>query len=693
MVSLFDYQDPKTLSPEQLTEAQAKAELERLAQELAEHNKRYYQDDAPTITDAEYDALFQRNNAIEARFPALIRSDSPSLSIGAAPAEKFAKITHSKPMLSLGNAFSREDVDDFIVRIRRFLGLDDNEPVPTLAELKIDGLSFSVRYEKGRYVSAATRGDGVTGEDITANVRTLIGLPLTLTSAPDVLEIRGEVYMQHEDFQTLNRSREDEGEAVFANPRNAAAGSLRQLDSTITAKRKLRYFAYGLGDVSEAIAPTQSGVLERLTAWGFSTNPLHRVAHSVDEMMVFYEDIYTKRPHLAYDIDGIVYKVNRLDWQERLGAISRTPRWATAHKFPAEQAKTTLERITVQVGRTGALTPVAELTPITVGGVVVSRATLHNQDEIIRKDIREGDTVTIQRAGDVIPQVVEVDLSLRPAHSTAFTFPTHCPVCGHIAEREEGEVVTRCTGGMLCAAQAVEQLKHFVSRDAFDIEGLGEKQIAAFWEEGLVKEPADIFLLEERDKPSLTPLRNREGWGRKSVENLFAAIDARRIISLDRFIYSLGIRHVGHTTAKLFATHYTSLANWRQAMMGDAALLLEINGVGEKLAHSVTAFFHEPANIAMLDRLSARITVTDVHTKTSDSPIAGKTVVFTGTLERMTRAEAKSRAENLGAKVAGSVSSKTDYVIVGADAGSKHKKAEELGVKVLTEEEWITLIE
>ncbi len=692
MSSLFDYQNPKTLAPEQLTEEQAKTELARLAQEIAEHNKRYHQDDAPTISDAEYDILFQRNAAIEAKFPALIRHDSPSLKVGAAPAEKFAKITHSKPMLSLSNAFTHEDVDDFITRIRRFLGLDEQEVVPVLAELKIDGLSFSVRYEKGRYTHAATRGDGVTGEDITANARTLVGLPLTLTNAPDILEVRGEVYMQHDDFQTLNQSRMAEEEPVFANPRNAAAGSLRQLDSTITAKRKLCYFAYGLGEVSEAIADTQSGILDRLTAWGFSTNPLHIVADSVDQMMAFYDDIYTKRPHLAYDIDGIVYKVNRLTWQERLGAISRTPRWATAHKFPAEQAKTTLERITIQVGRTGALTPVAELTPITVGGVVVSRATLHNQDEILRKDIRQGDTVIIQRAGDVIPQVVAVDLSLRPENSTPFVFPTHCPVCGHIAEREEGEAVMRCTGGMLCAAQAVEQLKHFVSRDAFDIEGLGEKQIAAFWESGLVKEPADIFTLEERDKTSLTPLRNHEGWGRKSAENLFAAITARRIIALDRFIYSLGIRHVGHTTAKLFATHYTSLENWLQAMMGDAAQLLEINGVGTKLAHSITQFFQESANIAIIDRLTRHVTVTDVHAKTSDSPVAGKTVVFTGTLEHMTRAEAKSRAENLGAKVAGSVSSKTDYVIVGADAGSKRKKAEELGVKALTEEEWLGMI-
>lgn len=701
MPTLFDYQDPKKLPPEKLTKAQAEQELARLVTEITYHNKHYYQEDAPQISDAEYDALVARNAAIEQHFPELIRSDSPSHHVGAAPLEKFGKVTHSVPMLSLANAFTREDIEDFIDRIRKFLGLAEDEPLAFFCEPKIDGLSFSARYEGGKFVQGATRGDGVTGEDITLNLQTLIGFPKILhhSNLPDIVEVRGEVYMSHKDFQALNEAQEKSGEKIFANPRNAAAGSLRQLDSSITAKRHLRYFVYATGETSEMLAKTHSGMIDALHNYGFTTNPLNKTVHSIEELMGYYEKIYEERPRLAYDIDGIVYKLDRLDWQERLGAVSKSPRWAVAHKFPAEQAKTLLEHIIVQVGRTGVLTPVAELTPITVGGVVVSRATLHNQDEIDRKDIREGDTVVIQRAGDVIPQIVAVDKTKRPAHTRHFTLPTHCPACGSLAVREEDEVALRCTGGLICPAQAVERLKHFASRDAFDIEGLGDKQITAFWEAGLIKEPADIFRLEERDSKSLTPLRNREGWGKKSAENLFKAINERRIISLDRFIYALGIRYIGHTTAGLLARNYHSYAAWKQAMLAvresesaEREALLTIDGIGAKVADMLAEFFNEPHNVKVLHALEEMLTITDVKVAAKHSLLTGKTIVLTGTMEHMTRSEAKARAENLGAKVAGSVSKNTDFVVAGADAGSKLKKAKELGVRVIDEEEWLAMV-
>lgn len=701
MVSLFDYQDPSNRAPGQLTESEAKKELARLAKEIAHHNALYYQHDAPEISDAAYDALVARNSAIEQRFPHLVREDSPSRQVGAAPLEKFGKVTHSIPMLSLANAFSSEDIEDFIDRIRRFLGLPETKAIPFFCEPKIDGLSFSARFEKGKYVQGATRGDGTTGEDITPNLQTLIGFPKNLQGAgvPDVLEVRGEVYMSHKDFEALNTAQEKTGDKIFANPRNAAAGSLRQLDSTITAKRHLRYFVYALGETSTTFAKTHSGILDKLKSFGFTTNPLNHLAHSLEEVLAFYDNLYNTRPTLAYDIDGAVYKVDDMEWQERLGAVSKSPRWAVAHKFPAQQAKTLLEKITVQVGRTGVLTPVAELKPITVGGVVVSRATLHNQDEIDRKDIREGDTVIIQRAGDVIPQVVGVDKALRPKHTKHFILPTHCPACGSKAVREEGEAAVRCTGGLVCPAQAVERLKHFASRDAFDIEGLGDKQITAFWEDGLIKEPADIFLLETRDAKSLTPLRNREGWGKKSVENLFKAINERRTISLDRFIYALGIRYIGHTTAGLLARTYHSYSAWKHAMQAitkegspEQEELFNIDGIGEKVVTVLAEFFNEPHNVKVLEELEEVLTITDVKAPAKHSALSGKTIVLTGTLERMTRSEAKARAESLGAKVAGSVSKNTDFVVAGADAGSKLTKAKELGVKVIDEDEWLGML-
>jgi DNA ligase (NAD+) len=702
MPTLFDYQDSKKLPPEKLTKHQAQDELARLAKEIARHNALYYQQDTPEISDAEYDALVIRNNAIEQHFPELIRPDSPSRNIGAAPLEKFGKVTHTVPMLSLANAFAPEDITDFIERIRRFLGLKESEPVTFFCEPKIDGLSFSARYEKGKFLQGATRGDGTTGEDITPNLQTLIGFPKTLhgKELPDVLEVRGEVYMSHKDFEALNKAQEKAGDKIFANPRNAAAGSLRQLDSSITAKRNLRYFVYAVGEMSGKMMDTHSGTIAQLKAFGFTTNPLNKLAKSLDDIIEFYNELYNNRPTLAYDIDGAVYKVDRLDWQERLGAVSKSPRWAIAHKFPAQQAKTILEKITVQVGRTGVLTPVAELKPITVGGVVVSRATLHNQDEIDRKDIREGDTVIIQRAGDVIPQVVGVDKTLRPAHTKHFVLPDHCPACSSKAVREEEEVAVRCTGGLVCPAQAVERLKHFASRDAFDIEGLGDRQITAFWEDGLIKEPADIFRLEERDAKSLTPLRNREGWGKKSADNLFKAINDRRTISLDRFIYALGIRYIGHTTAGLLARTYHSYDHWKNTMLAvrkpdspEREELLSIDGIGNKVVEMLAEFFNEPHNVKVLQELEEVLTITDVKAAAKHSALSGKTIVLTGTMERMTRSEAKARAESLGAKVAGSVSKNTDFVVAGADAGSKLTKAQELGVQVIDEEEWLKLLE
>lgn len=689
----------REIAVEQLDETQAAAELAALAAELAAHDRAYYQEDAPVVSDAEYDALKRRNTAIEARFPSLVRDDSPSAKVGAPPATGFAKVVHTRAMLSLDNAFSEADLVEFVDGVRRYLKElrdDPTLPLDMMAEPKIDGLSISLRYEKGRFVVGATRGDGTTGEDVTANLRTLKDIPARITSAPDVVEVRGEVYMTKPDFLAMNDRQRQAGAKVFANPRNAAAGSLRQLDSTITAERPLRFFAYAWGETSEPLADTHEHFLDRLRGFGFHVNPKAKLCRDTAEMIAFFRELAAERSSLPYDIDGIVFKVNRLDWQERLGFISRAPRWAIAQKFEAEKAQTWLRAIRIQVGRTGTLTPVAELEPVTVGGVVVSRATLHNEDEIARKDIRVGDQVIVQRAGDVIPQVVAVVPEKRPADSAPFAFPDHCPECGSLAVREEGEVARRCTGGLICPAQAVERLKHFVSRDAFDIEGLGEKHISAFWQDGLIARPGDIF----RFKAQAARIREREGWGERSTENLLAAIDGRRRINLDRFIYALGIRQVGQATAKRLAHHYHTFDAWRAAMQaaGDPAAdawseLVNIDSIGPAVAGDLVAFFAEPHNLDVLDDLAREVTVEPyVSRAASASPVAGKTVVFTGTLEGMTRSEAKARAEALGAQVAGSVSKKTDYVIVGADAGSKATKARDLGVHVLSEAEWLALI-
>ncbi len=683
-----------------------------LVNEIRRHDALYHADDNPEISDADYDALRRELEKLEADYPELITPDSPSQKVGAAPAAAFKKVRHAMPMLSLGNAFEDQDVTDFIERVRKFLGLKEDEPVAVVAEPKIDGLSCSLRYEKGKLVLAATRGDGQEGEDITANARTIRDVPKEIAGAPDVLEVRGEIYMRRDDFQALNERQAAAGGQIFANPRNGAAGSVRQLDSSITASRPLRFFGYALGEASAPLADSQKGIRDRLKAFGFAEAEPWTLCRSVDDMLAYYDDIMTRRPDLAYEIDGVVYKVNRLDWQGRLGFVSRSPRWAIAHKFPAQQAVTILNDIVIQVGRTGTLTPVAELEPITVGGVVVSRATLHNEDEIERKGVRVGDHVIVQRAGDVIPQIVGFLPEKRKGHPRKFVMPDHCPVCGSLAIREEGEVARRCTGGLVCGAQAVERLRHFVSRDAFDIEGLGEKIIREFWEDGLIKTPGDIFRLEEKDKGSLTPLRAREGWGDKSARKLFDAIEARRIIALDRFIYALGIRQIGQATARRLAGGYGSL-DALTAAMEQAALdprfghedrkisaphgayddLLNIEDVGPSVADDLIAFFAEPNNRDVLSDLKSLLTIEDfIAPQVQDSPVAGKTIVFTGTMTIMTRAEAKARAESLGAKVAGSVSAKTDYVVAGEDAGSKLKKAGELGVTVLTEQEWIDLI-
>ena len=684
---------------ESLIRDEAARELEFLAAEIARHDKAYHQEDAPIISDGEYDALRQRNDALEARFPDLVRPDSPSRQVGAAPSAGFRKVVHARPMLSLANAFGEEDLREFVAGIRRFLKelSDDPESVLELAaEPKIDGLSISLRYEGGRLVTGATRGDGGEGEDVTANLRTLRALPQRLERAPAVLEVRGEVYMTKRDFADLNKRQENAEAKVFANPRNAAAGSLRQLDTAITAARPLSLFAYGWGEVSEPTWSTQWEFLQQLKAWGLPINPLAKLCATIDEALAFYEELADRRYDLDYDIDGIVYKVNRVDYQERLGQVSRAPRWAVAHKFPAEQARTRLKEITIQVGRTGTLTPVAELEPVTVGGVVVSRATLHNEDEIERKDVREGDTVVVQRAGDVIPQVVSVVAAARPRDSKPYVFPQTCPVCGSLAQRDEGEAARRCTGGLICEAQAVERLKHFVSRDAFDIEGLGGKHIAAFWADGLIKTPGDIFRLGRHAKD----IENREGWGDKSVENLLKAAEDRRRISLERFIYALGIRQVGQATARLLARQYGSMAAWREAMGlaedRDTEVyrdLVNIDGIGPLVADDILAFMAEDHNRQVLDDLAGELEVEEFAApETADSPLAGLTVVFTGSLESMSRGEAKARAESMGAKVAGSVSKKSDLVVVGADAGSKAKKARELGLRTVDEAEWRAMI-
>jgi DNA ligase (NAD+) len=686
---------------EKLTLAEARRELVRLAEEIAAHDRRYYQEDAPSISDAEYDALRKRNAAIEARFPDLIRADSPSLRIGARPSERFAKIVHRVPMLSLDNAFDDEDVIDFSNRIRRFLGLKPDDDLALVAEPKIDGLSANLRYEEGVFVQGATRGDGTEGEDVTANLRTLRDVPLRLHGkAPDVLEVRGEVYMLHKDFTALNERQAKEGKPLFANPRNSAAGSLRQLDPAITARRPLHFFAYSWGEATD-LADTQWGVLQTFKGFGFRVNSLARRCRTTDEMLVFYRDVETRRSTLGYDIDGVVYKVDRLDMQERLGFVSRSPRWAIAHKFAAEQAETVLLDIDIQVGRTGTLTPVAKLKPVTVGGVVVQNATLHNEDEIARKDVRIGDTVVVQRAGDVIPQIVRIIPEKRQRGAKPYVFPDKCPVCHSHAVREvdekigEPEAARRCTGGLICAAQAVERLKHFVSRNCFDIEGLGEKHITALYEDGSIREPADIFRLEKRYGSGEKAIARRDGWGEQSASKLFEAINRRRKIPLDRFINALGIRHVGETTAKLLARNFHTLDAFLAAMEGESALaeLDEIGGIGETVAEAIRDFFAEPHNRKAVDHLLPELEVEPVGApRTAHSAVTGKTVVFTGALEKMTRPEAKTRAESLGAKVASSVSKKTDIVVAGPGAGSKLAEAEELGVRVIDEDAWLKLI-
>ena len=706
---MSDESDVSSLTPDQ-----ARSELARLASLLQQANIDYHQNDSPSLSDAEYDRLKRRNAAIEARFPALKREDSPSDQIGAAAAEGFGKITHALPMLSLGNAFDTADVEDFEDRILRYLGINDKTKLAYTAEPKIDGLSLSLRYESGRLVQAATRGDGQVGENVTENARTITDIPQIIEGAPDVLEVRGEVYMRHSDFQALNARQAEKGAKLFANPRNAAAGSLRQLDAAITKARPLRFFAYAWGELSAPLASHQSAAIARLESFGFSTNPLTKLCPSVADLVAQYQTIMTAREALDYDIDGVVYKVDDLALQARLGFRSTTPRWAIAHKFPAEMAWTRLEAIDIQVGRTGALSPVARLTPITVGGVVVSNATLHNEDYIagrdasggqIRdgKDIRVGDLVQVYRAGDVIPKIADLDLSQRPKGSAIFAFPQSCPECGSPAVRDPGDAVRRCTGGLICPAQGVERLKHFVARKAFDIEGLGAKQIEMFFSDDLlpVREPADIFTLEARDAVSLAPLKNRDGWGGKSASNLFAAINERRNIGLGRLLFALGIRHLGEAGGNLLAAHYGDWASLvsalDQAAAGDGAEwdnLRAIDGVGEVMARSLINAFAPGPERQAIDRLAAHLTVQDApKPQTDGSPVAGKTLVFTGTLEQMSRAEAKARAETLGAKVAGSVSAKTDLLIAGPGAGSKAKKAADLGVETIDEAAWLALIE
>jgi DNA ligase (NAD+) len=782
---------PAPVLPDTLTRRQAAAAHKKLAAEIAYHDGRYYQHDDPEITDAAYDALRAQLTAIEAAFPDLAAADSPSQRVGAAPLEAFGKVRHDVAMLSLGNAFASDEVAEFVDRVRRFLALGSSDPLDVVAEPKIDGLSISIRYEAGELVRAATRGDGVEGEDVTANIRTIKSIPHQLKGrgVPQTIDVRGEIYLGAEDFRRLNAAQAEAGAKVFANPRNAAAGSLRQLDATITAKRPLRFFAYAWGAASSLPAKTQFDVVKAFGAWGLPVNPRMERCATVEALLAFYDTINADRSRLGYDIDGVVYKVDRLDYQDRLGFVSRSPRWAIAHKFAAEQATTVLESIDINVGRTGALTPVAKLHPVTVGGVVVSNATLHNEDEIRRKDIRAGDTVVVQRAGDVIPQVVSVVLEKRPRGTKPYVFPTVCPVCGSHATRDEGEeggeagAVLRCTGGLICPAQAKERLKHFVSRLAFDIEGLGGERIELFYDEGLIRTPADIFTLQRRDAESAEPLAERKGFGEKSIQNLFRAIDARRRIALERFLFALGIRHVGETTARDIARAFGTFEAFREQLdlaskarpgleyrrlvtakgvgpktaetlmqalsarpSGDlfdtapatfAAAIASIkgvrssvaealaqafpdvatflataragasqmpgddyrafaglNGIGEVVADSLIEFFAEPQNQEAVANLLAEVEIQPyVRAATVASAVTDKTVVFTGTLTRLSRNEAKARAERAGAKVAGSVSKKTDYVIAGADAGSKLDKARELGVAVLSEDEWMALIE
>jgi len=696
----------RDIPAEDLSHEQAAEEVPALIAEIARHDRAYFEEDAPLISDAEYDALRQRLEAIEARFPDLVRPDSPIRRVGAPPSEKFAKVRHGVPMLSLSNAFAESEVYDFVDRIRRFLGLEADADVAFSAEPKLDGLSMTLMYEDGKLVFAATRGDGYEGEDVTANVRTIETIPkrVRAKSFPGRFEVRGEVFMSHADFEALNARQTERGGKTFANPRNAAAGSVRQLDSSITASRPLQFLVWGWGDVSELPADTQFGVLQAIAEWGFPVSPHLARCKNADELIAYYQDIETRRATLDYDIDGIVYKVDNLALQERLGFVSRAPRWAIAHKFPAEKATTILEDIDIQVGRTGALTPVAKLRPVTVGGVVVSNATLHNEDEIARKDVRVGDTVIIQRAGDVIPQVLGVVPEKRPKDAKPYEMPHRCPICGSHAVREinpatgKPEAARRCTGGLICEAQLLQRLKHFVSRTAFDIEGLGGKRIELFHEEGLINNPADIFTLEARDAKSNRPIRRWEGWGAKSAANLFESINARREMPLDRFIYALGIRHIGETTARVLARSYGSWSAFREAMEAardrDSAAyqnLVNIDGIGPAAAEAIVEFFAESHNRAVVDALIEEVSVEDFAQTATESPVSGKTIVFTGKLERMSRDEAKALAERLGAKVTGSVSANTDLVVAGPGAGSKLKQATALGVEVISEDDWLTL--
>ncbi len=709
-------QETSKISPADLTEAQAKAELKRLASDIAAHDKRYYQKDKPTVTDAVYDALRTRNAAIEKRFPALIRPDSPSRRVGATPTGRFKKVRHAVPMLSLDNAMAEQDVIDFVGRIRRFLKLGEDEKITFNAEPKIDGLSMSLRYEDGELVTAATRGDGAEGEDVTANIRTLKDVPHRLKgrNVPKIAEVRGEVYMTKKAFLELNERQKAAGGELYVNPRNTAAGSLRQKDPGITASRPLGFFAYAWGEMSDMPAATQSGMIKWFEACGFKTNPLTKLCHSTEELLAFHRDIEERRSHLDYDIDGVVYKVDRIDWQERLGFVSRTPRWAIAHKFAAERAITVVRGIMITVGRTGALTPTAQLEPVGVGGVVVQNATLHNEDYIkgiggdgepLRdgRDIRIGDTVIIQRAGDVIPQVVDVVIDKRPKDAKPYHFPKKCPCYLHTdivreetATGEEG-ARARCTGEFACPFQKIEHLKLFASRGAFDIEGLGEKQIELFFEKDWVKEPADIFTLAARN--AKIKLEDVEGYGDISVRNLFAAIEQRREISLERFIYALGIRHVGETTARALARGYGAWKAFHDAALkvakGDEEAIAEMDAldqIGDTVIEAVKSYFSEKHNLGIVERLTKQVTILDAEKPKTDLKVAGKTVVFTGALEKMTREEAKAQAERLGAKAAGSVSKKTDYVVAGPGAGSKLAEAKKYGVTVLTEDEWLKLV-
>lgn len=688
----------------ELTREEAREELAFLAHEMAQADQAYYQNDDPYLTDAQYDALKKRNAQIEEMYPDLVRDDSPSKRIGAAVQSKFHKIKHRFPMLSLADVFSMEEVENFISGIKRFL--NTSADIDFMAEPKIDGLSFSARYEKGVFVSGATRGDGIVGEDITENLRTIKQLPQRITeNVPDVLEVRGEVYMAKEDFYRLNQKNAAENKKLFANPRNAAAGSLRQLDPQITAERKLSLWAYTWGEVSEQMWQTQEEFFAKLEQWGFPINPLNKVCHSVAEIEQNFNHIMEVRSSLTYDIDGVVYKVNDINLQERLGFLTRTPRWAVAHKFPAEQALTRVQNIRIQVGRTGALTPVADLEPVNIGGVMVAHATLHNEDEIKRKDIRIGDMVVVQRAGDVIPQIVEVKLSERPADSQPFAFPTICPECGAHAVREENQAIRRCSGGLTCPAQVKERIKHFVSKEAFDIVGFGDKVVEEFCRDGILHDPADIFTLEERNQKVEAldlfsvaqndglKLEEREGWGTLSVKRMFKAIRERKKMALNRFIFALGIPLIGTTTALLLAKNFISFDALQKEMTAkDMTKLLSIDGIGKEMAMELEAFFAEEHNLNIIKKLRTYVQVEEyIQDEEVTTVLSDKTIVFTGTLEHMTRFEAKALAQKCGAKVAGSVSAHTDYVVVGADAGSKAKKAEELGVKMLSEEEFVQL--